>query len=180
MSGTTVRDVLFETADEGKASLAALIEGQNDGAAAAARKTMPSKEIAELLWDSLDLPLGGLVFGAWERHELVEQARQRTKANAATTERVRLAGHTVRSEHEPRFEIEVGGVSLPVLELQLAASLVLDAAVISVSGGRLNGVSPGACSAQASLSCAGQKLCERSVKQVTLPDVIRPPAEAVA
>jgi hypothetical protein len=182
MKSTTLRDVLFEDVDNGVARLAGLMEEQgkaNGTLEAAAGKVVPAKQIGELLWDCLDLPLGGLVFGAWERHELVAKARGRTSAAAGTTERVRLAGHTVRSRHQPRFEIEIAGATFPVLEFEVSTSLVLDAAVVSIGSGRVTGVAPGACSATASLSCGGRKLCERSVKQVVLPDVIRPPADDV-
>jgi hypothetical protein len=183
MSGTTLRDVLFENARDGAAHLAELMEEHgkaNGNVGGPARTAIPAKEIGEVLWNCLDLPLGGLVFGAWERQELVVKAKERTKANAATAERVRLAGHTVRSRHQPRFEIEIAGATFPAVEFEVSTSLALDAAVVSVSGGRVTGVAPGACSAKASLSSGGRTICERSLKQIVLPDVIRPPDDAPA
>jgi hypothetical protein len=132
-------------------------------------RVLPVEEVTELLWEMLDLPLGDLVRGAWNRHRLVEKAKANTRGKPGAIEKVAIAGHTVRSTHHPRIEIDMGTGPLPPLQFDLVVVLKLDAAVATVAEGALKSIAPGEATAEASLSIAGKQIAGRQLARLALP-----------
>lgn len=171
----SVRDLLFEPGDDPGAAIGEMLRA--NGSVSAAAKLLPIDDICAAVWDLLDLPLNGLIESAWDQHALVEAAKVNTRSRAAI-ERIAIGSHVIRSRHEPKIEFDVAGAAIPALRFELAVSLNLQAATVTVSSGAVKSIAPGAASANASLGIAGRTVCERKVANVAL-GVIERAAAAV-
>lgn len=171
MSGaTTVRDALFGGAD-GAAARTELGSSLAD-LGTAISPLVPVSDIADALWELIDLPFGDIVRGAWERHRSITEAEERTAAMSGTVERVRLGSHTVQVEHRPRLEFEVAGATLPALELQLLISLTFEAVVLTIADGRIREIAPARGIGDLSIAAAGRPIVERRLVEVTVPALL--------
>jgi hypothetical protein len=165
---TTIRDLLFDAND--RRTLGEKL-AEAGAVPAAAAKVVPIDQLVEVVWDLLDMPLGDIVRSAWDRHELVQKAKANTLGKTGVLERVSIAGHTLKSQHRPKVEIDVAGASIPALEFDLAVALRLDAAVINVANGAITSIAPASGSAEASLATKGRTLCQRKLAHVALPAI---------
>ena len=165
---TTIRDILFDAGD--RRTLGERL-AEAGALPAAAAKVVPMDQLVDVIWDLVDLPLSNVFQAAWDKHDLVQKAKANTLGKVGAIEKVRITGHTLRSQHHPRVEIEMAGASIPALEFDLAVTLKLDAAVVNVANGAITSIAPGSGSAEASLAAKGRTICQRQVAQLTLPAI---------
>jgi hypothetical protein len=168
---TTLRDILFDPEEDQHYAMAKVLSGGRG--AAPFLKVAPAKDFAEALWEVLDLPLGEVVFGAWEKCDEIRDALEKTQGSPPTKERVSLANHTIRWSYQPTFEAVMNNKVVARVEANIAFVLKLDGAVLLISAGKLEGVAPGAGTASAELRIANEKLAETVPMSVTLPALIK-------
>jgi len=164
---TTVKDVLYAGETEGVQGLAGQLGSLGVLAAVLPEAVAPTR-VAEAVWDLLDIPLGDLLVRGWEKHRLIEEAKKATDGQPGAIQQVRIAGHTLKSEHHPKIECDVDGRTIPLLTLRLVVSLTIDTLVVTVTEGQVAGMSPGKVKAVATLSAGGVELCRREVEAVSL------------
>ena len=150
---TPVLDVLFEPDDdpvrELRSALPALpaVCGATDlkGHAAAALREM------------LAVPVGTLALLAWATHADVQAAREATARQPGRRQVVALAEHTLRAEHHPVVELEVGtgAAARRLLTLTLEVTVEVGAVHLVVLSGRIGRVLPLAASSAAARLTAG-------------------------
>ncbi|MFC5379249.1 hypothetical protein [Aquipuribacter nitratireducens] len=185
---TTVTHLLGVDTDDGAAAL-------SRGLAAALRAVpdlgvdglrLPVDDLVDVVRELLSVPVGNLAVRAWQGERAVVAARRRTLEHPGERVVVELFHHTVTSTQEPTVDLSVEGLGRrPVLRLTLEVTLDVDALLVTVSGGRVERLSPGRASATAELSVSGATLLRRHVDVVGLrpdpppPGVDRGPAARV-
>jgi hypothetical protein len=173
---TTMRDVLTGGNADARADVTQQLSAAG-GALSLASKAVQLSEVTELIWQMLDLPLDDLMSRAWDSHALVQKAKSSTRDKPGAMEQVHLSKHTIRSAHRPKIEVEMVGASLPAMEFDLALTISVDAAVLSVADGRVTEIRPGQTSAAGTFTAAGKTLLEGNLAKVSLPGVIAPPTD---
>jgi hypothetical protein len=166
----SVGDVLALAGFDGKAEIArnaVLLEGLPD--------LVARTEIVAALGSVLDIPLEDVLFGAWEKYREVQRAQAETRSQRGARKQVRIAGHTVRSEHHPKLECTANGKTIFTLPLDFNLSLEIEAVVVTVVEGKILEVGPGNAIARASLKARRVALIPEQTLKVTLPGSTQPP-----
>jgi hypothetical protein len=169
-AATTIRDLLFEAPDQSSATTRTeQLSTALRTVTATLSPMIPVNEVIDAVWDLLGMPLADVMHGAWDRFELVTKAKANTAGDPGAIEKVKLASHTIRSEHHPRVEVEVAGASIPALRFDLVLAVTLDGAVITIAGGEIKGIATGEGRAEATLSAGGTQLAHRTLATLVLP-----------
>ena len=82
---------------------------------------------------------------------------------------VKLGQHTVTSSHKPSLDIVVDGVKVDTVPFDLKLTITLDTALLTIRGGEVLAVAPGARQAAGELECEGFSLVKRESRTVKLP-----------
>ncbi len=113
------------------------------------------KEIAGRIPDLLRLDLGVVLVGGWKK---IGELRGYTDAKKYAPEEtivVELTKHTIVSSHKPTLDIIVNHVKVDTLPFELKLTVTLDGALLTIRGGKIYAVSPGACKGSFELKCEG-------------------------
>ena len=109
------------------------------------------ERIADAIASILRMPVGDLILTAWDKHQLVRQACQRTSRSPGASESVSIFEHTLKSTHLARVDLDVGGRRQPILDVRLDVTLRIDSLVVEVRDGAVAGWGAGTASAWAEL-----------------------------
>ncbi len=164
---TTARNVLYGSADEGKADLSRQLSGAP--ILEQASHFLPVDDLLSSLLDSLDIPLKDVAFTAWDRHLAVEKAKADTQGKPGVSETVRLAQHVITSVHEPHVDVEVGGLTTVKVLLLLTLKLTIDTVVIRVTEGRIEEIGPANAVVGATLAVDGKTVVTKDLVKTELP-----------
>jgi hypothetical protein len=170
MASTTIGDVLTLAGFDGKAEIE-----RNVGLLDAVPVAVPKADVARALGGVLDMPLGDVLFGAWETYSGVQRARTETNGQRGARKQVRIAGHTVRSVHHPKLECELSGKKVFELVLDFNLLLEIEAVVVTVVEGKILEIGPGTAIASTSLKAGRIALIPEQTLKVTLPGATQPP-----
>jgi hypothetical protein len=120
----------------------------------------------------LDIPLGDVIFRAWESFSEVRKAMAETRGHPESRQQVRVAGHTLTSTHHPTIECDLEGKKLFDLVLDLDLSLHFDGVVVTVGAGEIVAIGPGDAVGSASLKAKSIALVPDQEVRVTFPEPI--------
>jgi hypothetical protein len=91
----------------------------------------------------LDISVGDVLVGAWNRARELQDALEQTREKADQTILVPLVDHTIKSEHRPYIDILQNDVAIARLEFSVHLELDLDGILVRVRSGRIDGILTG-------------------------------------
>ena len=127
------------------------------------------KEIAGRIPDLLRLDLGVVLVGGWKK---IGELRAYTDAKKYPPEEtivVELTRHTIVSTHKPTLDIIVNHVKVDTLPFELKLTVTLDGALLTIRGGKIHAVSPGACKGSFELKCEGFSVLKQEPAPLRMP-----------
>ncbi|RZT28011.1 hypothetical protein EV649_1787 [Kribbella sp. VKM Ac-2569] len=114
-----------------------------------------SAPVTHALTATFDRDLGEPILWAWRTHRELQEAANATVAGAGSPEYVTLAKHEISSIHHPEVDVTVDQQPPVTLTFDLTLLFTLESLRLTVQGGLLVGLSPGACSAEVTLGAHG-------------------------
>jgi len=127
------------------------------------------RTIAARIPDLLQLDLGAIFVGGWKKVSEFQRYADPVKYPPDETIFVKLGRHTVTSSHKPSLDIVVDGVKVDTVPFEVKLTLTLDTALLTIRGGEVLAVAPGACKAAGELKCEGYSLVKRESTSIKLP-----------
>jgi hypothetical protein len=137
------------------------------------------RQVADSIADFLAMPVGNIVFWAWDKHHAVQRACLETRDRPGATLSLAVGRHTLTATHRPRIRLDVAGQDLPLLDLELSLTVHVVSIVIEVREGQVTGSGPGHASVIAELGAARPGggspvvLLHKETPRVTLPPCVR-------
>ncbi|MER7245546.1 hypothetical protein [Kribbella sp. NPDC000426] len=129
-----------------------------------------SAPVGHALEAAFDHSLGDPILWAWQTHRDLKAAATATLDGTGQPEHVALAEHEISSIHHPEVDITVDQWAPVTITFDLTLHFTLEGLLLTVQGGLLIGLGPGACSADATLSTHGFELSRSA--QYTLHELI--------
>lgn len=130
---------------------------------------------------SFDTSIGGILAAAWsKRRELLKYLDKPDATNY-----LRLAKHTVNSDHKPEIEVLLNEKAVAKLQFDVKFKLEIDGANLMIHEGRIKKVTAVSGKASCTISYKGHELYKKESQQIDLPGevefnpgiVIRPAIE---
>ncbi|MBL8189665.1 MAG: hypothetical protein JNK38_16760 [Acidobacteria bacterium] len=130
---------------------------------------------------SFDMSIGGILAAAWsKRRELLKYLDKPEATNY-----LRLAKHTVNSDHKPEIEVLLNENSVAKLQFDVKFKLEIDGANLMIHEGMIKKVTAVSGKASCTISYKGYELYKKESQQIDLPGevefnpgiVIRPAVE---
>jgi hypothetical protein len=109
--------------------------------------------------------LDALLTSGWQQLDSVAKARAAT-ADDHGERHVSLLHHEVTSHHEPKVEMLVDELPVPLMDLRLDASFVIEGCGLLVRDGEIASATPVAVSATGELACGDVTVLKHSVAQL--------------
>jgi hypothetical protein len=154
-----------------------------DAASAAAKRSLdgtPSldwmslaSDIGDKVGEMFDIPLIGLLTGAWKDFRELADAADPDRHTANETVVVALFDHEFEASFTPHIDIEVSGMKAVRVDFEIAAGIELEGIELEIRGGVIRAVRLGSIFATVSLKCQGLTLFEQSSQKLQLPGEIR-------
>jgi hypothetical protein len=148
-----------------------VVAGAAGGLARSGRRAV-CDEVGRTAGRLLDLDLGDVLVAGWQKHGALQAAGRRTLDAPSTEELVQLATHKVSSVHRPYVEVDVDGLTVARVQLELKLSFLLRGVLAVVRKGRLEAVRTGSCEVSGSVACEGRKVAERK-RSFEVPVLVR-------
>jgi hypothetical protein len=123
-----------------------------------------SDEVQRVATTLLGVPTVELIVAGWRKHEDLLDAARATAQTSGLTRFVSLAAHRITHVDQMTVDVVVGEMRLPPLELALAVTADVDAALLIVSSGRLMGVRGGRCILHAKLQLDDETIADQRVQ----------------
>jgi hypothetical protein len=114
-----------------------------------------SAPVTQALTATFDRDLGDPILWAWRTHRDLEEAANATLTGTGSPEYVTLAKHEISSVHHPEVDVTVDLQPPATLTFDLTLRFTLESLRLTVQGGLLIGLSPGACSVEVTLGAHG-------------------------
>jgi hypothetical protein len=161
---------------------AAAISTCADAAGATARRGLgaaPALDLAGLATDlgekideMFDLPLLGLMVGAWRDLRELADSADPDKHPPGESTTVSLFDHDLEASFAPHLDIAVSGLPALRVDFEIVAAIELHGIELRIQGGAIRAVRLGSCQAAAKVKCAGAVIFERSSRKLAAPGEI--------
>jgi hypothetical protein len=120
----------------------------------------------------LDIDGVGILVGSWNKARELRKYCDSSKYPPEDVVLVSLTKHKVSSRHQPFLELVIDGQPLGRLTFEIDLALTLDAAELTIQGGRIKKIKPGKAQGSGSIACEGAILHNVDKKLLTLPGTI--------
>jgi hypothetical protein len=110
----------------------------------------------------LELGTFDLLAAGWRRYEPLTRAARRTVGPSGEEQVVELATHRVTCAHRPSVDLELDGVPVGSVDVQVDVAFVLHGVRAVVAAGRLTALRSGVIDVEASLACDGVEVAAAS------------------
>jgi hypothetical protein len=127
----------------------------------ALRKIEPQR-LADALHAMLDVDLFKLFVGAWRQLLKVQQAVKKSVGPPAAEQQVDLPRHEVAGKLKPRLVLNLAGVDFADVDFEIALSVSILSARLTIEGGALTAVRFGDTKGTLKLACEGTPIHEYS------------------
>jgi hypothetical protein len=124
-------------------------------------RKVADREIKRAIVELLDVGLAKVILKAWQGHDALLAAGQRTSEKGGR-EVVVMNEHTITSTHKPRLALTADGIDLGQLTISIVLSLRLVGITAIVQGGELVAVETGSMAASAKLSVEDVPITSRA------------------
>ncbi len=114
-----------------------------------------SAPVTRALTATFDRDLGDPILWVWRTHRVLQDAASTTLAGTGSPEYVTLAEHEISSIHHPEVDVTVDRHAPVTITFDLTLLFRLEGLRLTVQGGLLTGLSPGACSVDVTLGAHG-------------------------
>ncbi|MGW6195821.1 hypothetical protein ACWF0M_06705 [Kribbella sp. NPDC055110] len=111
--------------------------------------------VTRALAETFDRDLGEPILWAWQTHRELQEAARATLAGTGSPEYVTLARHEISSIYHPEVDVTVDRQAPVTITFDLTLLFRLEAVRLTVQGGRIIGLSPGACTVEVTLGAHG-------------------------
>jgi len=128
--------------------------------------------VARAVRELLDVPVTGILVGAWERARDLRTALHKTRESNGASELVPLLGHTITSEHRPSVEIMKDEVTIARLVFPMTLEFRLEGVVLRVSRGRISEILAGTIKVKATMKFGDFVIFQKAPKPIFIPDVL--------
>lgn len=123
--------------------------------------------------DLLKVDLSTIVGLAFSQSELLANYLDAETLRPAESMEVAVAEHAIESSHSPSMAIEINGVPVGTLGVDIDLALSFEGMVLNIEHWKLNELNPGACAATGTLGVLGITLAEKEAEPVQLPKKLR-------
>jgi hypothetical protein len=177
-SAITVRD-LFIASDNGQ--LDAGVRVPIPEGAAQFLGPFEWEALRDRVFDLLDINVVDVLVGGWKTHQDVRRQLQLTATDPSLTAVVHLAHHTIDSSHAPSIELRAQGRKVLALSFPMELAFEIDAVELTLRGGRVREIRPGAIKVQGTVKLENAVLLQRESSPLVLPGriTIGEPAAAI-
>ncbi len=132
-----------------------------------------TRQIADAVAWFLAMPVGNLIFHAWDKQRAIRNACEQTASRPGAVATVAVAEHTLEMAQRPQVHIEIAGQHIHLLDLVLTVTLHIEGVYVTVYEGRVTGCDAGAASAAAEFGVArpggdSHPLVRRELRRVSL------------
>lgn len=128
--------------------------------AAASVRACVTREIATMAADFLDRDLATIAQDGWSKYRELLDAGAATRASGAS-QIVPLAGHQISLVERPTIDVVLGGISMSVVQFELAVLIDVVGLAAVVRSGWLKAFESGKCKLSATFRAAGILLGEQ-------------------
>lgn len=148
------------------------------GGAMLAWRMMP-KAIGEQLSVLLDIGLGDVLIGAWNKSYALRQQLQKSKTMPDKDLFVQLVEHKIKSTHEPYVALLKNGQEVGRLPFLVSVEIALQGAVLRIRDGKIREVQAGQIKAKGSVKLGGATLIEKELAPIAVPGTFEVGAEPI-
>lgn len=127
-----------------------------------------ASQVTEGMLALLRMPVGNLALAAYQKHSMVESARQETLQTPGSRQVVQLLKHTIKTRQEPTIDLVVNGITKTLARLTLEAEISVEAVTVAVEAGRIVETTPRQAEASLVLSAGKVELARAQMQPVDL------------
>jgi len=131
-------------------------------------RLMP-EALAEQLAGLLNIPLGDIMTGAWNKGYALRQHLQKSTKTPDKDLFLQLVEHKVTSTHEPYVALLRNGQEVGRLTFTIAVELVLQGAVLRIRDGKVREVQTAQIKGKGSVKLYGATLIEKELSPINVP-----------
>jgi len=150
-------------------SVANEIRQQGEAGLTGGAWAMLKDEAAARLQEVLDLDVLEVIGQAWSKARELREYADPLKHPPEETSIVHLGEHAVTCEVYPVLEVRLGDVALPELRFTLNVIAKFKSVALTIRGGAIRAVAPGACAAVAELKYRSATLKREETPELRLP-----------
>jgi hypothetical protein len=132
-------------------------------------------DIGEKIEEMFDIPLIGVMVGAWQDLRELHDCADPDKHPADETITLPLVDHHLEASFEPHLDVAVTGLPAIRIDFDIAADIELKGVVLRIEGAAIRSMRIGSCQAAATVKCDGAVIFERSTRQLEVPAEIHLP-----
>jgi hypothetical protein len=129
-----------------------------------------STDIGKKISEMFDIPLIGVMLGAWRDLRELRDAIHEHSTDAGFD--LPLFDHTLEVSFEPHLDIAVSGMRAVRIDFEIGAEIELAGIVVTIKGAAIRALRIGSCEAKATVKCEGVTIFERSLRKIDLPGEI--------
>ncbi len=119
-------------------------------------------KVGSIVAGFLEIDVFDLLLAGWRKYEALMTAARQTVETPGEEQVVELVTHRVVSTHRPRIDVEVDGVEVGSVDVEIDVALVLHAVRAVVTAGRLTALRSGLVDIEAKLSCEGVEIASKN------------------
>jgi hypothetical protein len=157
------------------------VKQQAGAAISALSGNMFAEGLRNSIASNFDMSIGGILAAAWSKCRELQRYLDKPEA----TNYLRLAKHTVNSDHKPEVEVMLNEKAVAKLQFDVKFKLEIDGANLMVHEGMIKKVTAVSGKASCTISYKGYELYKKESQQIDLPGevefnpgiVIRPAVE---
>src|SRR5262249_16760047 len=128
-----------------------------------------SEAVAREVHGLLDISVGDVLVGAWNKARELREALEKTRDKADETVLVPLLDHTVKSDHHPYVDILQNDVPIARIEFTVHVELEVEGVLLKVRGGHIDGILSGRVKARGTVKLGEFVLVEKKLQPVIIP-----------
>ncbi len=116
----------------------------------------------------LDIDLRAILLNAWMRSDTLREHVDQKELSEDEALLLRLAEHTITSEHAPALKPSVNNVPLGEIRFTVKLELILDGVILKIQNGRIMEFIIGSCEGKGELKCGDASIVEKELEAVAL------------
>jgi hypothetical protein len=137
-----------------------LIDAPDAKAVQESLRAIEPQHLADELHKMLDVDLFKLFAGAWRQLHKIKQAVTKSVGPPPAEQLVDLPRHEVAGKLKPRLVLSLAGVDFADIDFEIALSVSIQSAKLTIAGGALTAVRFGDVKGTIKLSCEGTEIHE--------------------
>jgi len=129
----------------------------------------PVPDMAEMLAELFDIPIPGLLLGAWRKADALDKLLKESEQSPDEVMYLELADHTIQRNLEPYIEIRIEGLPPKRLYFKLNLNFRLNGFVLKIRAGKIREIQTARCYLQGNITFNNVELLKKEFEPITLP-----------